>query len=109
MEQFTMTKLSKIAKLFAVSGIAFTGVATVDTVAFAKALEAGSPSQLQDFIVNHSKSPYVGEAILLLAKNGNGNGNSHGGPFKAPGDKGRPDIFGPPGPPVIGPPGQYFG
>lgn len=26
--------------------------------------------------------------------------------FKEPGDKGRPDIFGPPGKPVIGPPGK---
>ena len=26
--------------------------------------------------------------------------------FKEPGDKGRPDKFGPPGKPVIGPPGQ---
>ncbi|MEX2375327.1 MAG: hypothetical protein WD942_07035 [Dehalococcoidia bacterium] len=26
--------------------------------------------------------------------------------FKAPGQKGRPEIFGPPGKPVIGPPGQ---
>ncbi len=29
--------------------------------------------------------------------------------FKEPGDHGRPDIFGPPGKPVIGPPGQYEG
>jgi hypothetical protein len=29
--------------------------------------------------------------------------------FKQPGDHGRPDIFGPPGKPVIGPPGQYEG
>lgn len=29
--------------------------------------------------------------------------------FKAPGEKGRPTIFGPPGPPEIGPPGHYFG
>lgn len=29
--------------------------------------------------------------------------------FKGPGDTGRPDIFGPPGKPVIGPPGQYEG
>ncbi|MCW5713420.1 MAG: hypothetical protein KIT43_02730 [Bauldia sp.] len=29
--------------------------------------------------------------------------------FKEPGDTGRPDIFGPPGKPVIGPPGQYEG
>ena len=96
----SMTKLSKIAKLFAISGIAFSGVITADTVAFAKALEAGSPGQLQNFIVNHGNSTYVGDAIILLAK---------GGPFKGPGDKGRPDLFGPPGPPVIGPPGQYFG
>jgi len=72
---------------------------TADTVAFAKALEAGNPGQLQDFIVKHGDSQYVGDAIFLLAK---------GGPFKGPDDKGRPDLFGPPGRPVIGPPGQYI-
>ena len=29
--------------------------------------------------------------------------------FKGPGDKGRPDKFGPPGKPDIGPPGHYAG
>jgi hypothetical protein len=92
-------KLSKITKIFAVSGIAFSGVVTADTVALAKALETGKPGQLQNFIINHGDSPFVGDAVVLLAK---------GGPFKGPGDKGRPDLFGPPGKPVIGPPGQYF-
>ncbi|MGD9740797.1 MAG: hypothetical protein AB7O56_03440 [Bauldia sp.] len=32
-----------------------------------------------------------------------------GSKFKPPGDTGRPDIFGPPGKPDIGPPGQYEG
>jgi hypothetical protein len=95
-----MTRLNKIAKIFAVSGIAFSGVVTADTAALAKALEVGSPKLLQEFIVNHGDSPYVGDAIFLLAR---------GGPFKAPGEKGRPALFGPPGPPLIGPPGQYFG
>ena len=31
------------------------------------------------------------------------------GRFKEPGDRGRPDIFGPPGIPDIHPPGHYFG
>jgi hypothetical protein len=34
-------------------------------------------------------------------------GSSRGGGFKSPGEKGRPAIFGPPGPPAIGAPGQY--
>jgi hypothetical protein len=36
-------------------------------------------------------------------------GSSRGGGFKSPGEKGRPAIFGPPGPPAIGAPGQYKG
>lgn len=33
----------------------------------------------------------------------------HASAFKEPGDKGRPDIFGAPGKPEIGPPGLYQG
>jgi hypothetical protein len=95
-----MPKLNKIAKLLAISCITFSGVATADSIALAKALESGSNAALQAFVATHSDSPYAGEVILLMAQ---------GGPFKAPGVKGRPPLFGPPGKPVIGPPGQYFG
>jgi hypothetical protein len=95
-----MPKMSKIAKLFAISGITFSGVVTADSIALARALESGSNAALEAFVATHSESPYAGEVILLI---------SQGGPFKEPGEKGRPALFGPPGVPVIGPPGQYFG
>ena len=40
------------------------------------------------------KSPAEAPKVLVASR------------FKGPGDKGRPDIFGPPGKPVIGPPGK---
>ena len=47
----------------------------------------------------------VGSVEVAAAKSD----KAFGSRFKAPGDQGRPDIFGPPGKPVIGPPGQYEG
>lgn len=49
----------------------------------------------------------VGIAVGISV--GVGSDPSFAAKFKDPGDKGRPDIFGPPGKPVIGPPGQYEG
>jgi hypothetical protein len=148
-----MSRLSKTVKIFAAAGIAFNGVLTVDAMALARALDTGSPVAVENFIVQHSQSDYVGDALMYLAKNdkggkdkgskgnkggnkgsnkggnkgGSSGGSSGGGDagssrdgseaksggngsrFKPAGDQGRPDLFGPPGTPVIGPPGQYDG
>lgn len=99
-----MSTSRKVTRLFAAAGIAFGGVLSVDAVALAKALESGSPIAVQKFISDHSKSPYVADAIIYLADK---QGTFSRG-FKDSGDKGRPDFFGPPGKPQFGPPGQYF-
>lgn len=91
----TRKRVKQIASALAAAGIAFNGVLSSDVVALADALESGSTSAMNSFISKHPDSEYVGDAIIHLAG------------FKPPGDHGRPGAFGPPGPPLIGPPGQY--
>jgi hypothetical protein len=53
----------------------------------------GAPEEeLASLILKEAKAP--APTVLVASR------------FKGPGDKGRPDVFGPPGKPVIGPPGQ---
>jgi hypothetical protein len=97
-----MSKLSKLTKIFAAAGIVFNGVVTPDAIAFAKALEVGSPLAVESFITDHSQSEYVGDAIFYLAdKGGRGGGKGkrggrHGGD-RGGGKSGKSDRDGGPG------------
>jgi hypothetical protein len=71
--------MKKIAKIFAAAGIAFHGVLSADAIALAKAIESGSPTEVNSFISEYSQSEYVGDAIIYLASNGRGP-VGHGGP-----------------------------
>ncbi len=84
-------------KLLALLGAA--GVAAhVGFAATAPAQSAASNDQLESILQHDPTSPDAGDAFYQLASR-----------FKGPGDKGRPDKFGPPGKPDIGPPGHYAG
>ena len=73
--------VKKIAKVFAAAGIAFHGVLSADAVALAKAIESGSPTEVNSFISEYSQSEYIGDAIIYLAGQGGQGGGQGGGPF----------------------------
>lgn len=84
-------------KLLSLLGAA--GVAVhVGASATMPAHSAASNAQLESVLQSDPTSESAGDAFYLLASR-----------FKGPGDKGRPDSFGPPGKPDIGPPGHYAG
>ncbi len=56
------------------------------------------PAALEQFVIDDPASLEAAEAFDMLAAR-----------FKDKNDKGRPDVFGPPGKPAIGPPGHYEG
>lgn len=84
-------------KLLSILGMA--GVAVHAATLTASPVNASaSPAQLEEILQANPLSDDASSAFDILAAR-----------FKDKGDKGRPDSFGPPGPPDIGPPGQYEG
>ena len=87
-----------LAVLSAAGLTAGLGLASADDATASTDLKAESAQALESFLQKQPTSAIAPEAFRELASR-----------FKEPGDTGRPDIFGPPGPPEIGPPGQYPG
>jgi hypothetical protein len=54
-----------LKKVLATAGIAYLGVISADTVAFAQAIQARSPDALVEFIRSNAESTYVEDAVRL--------------------------------------------
>src|SRR5438552_4019060 len=73
-----MSKSSVLA-ILAAAGITFAGTPGADAYALAKAIQSGSPTALEEFIVVHPQSALVPDAIVLAAnQNGKGTNGNHG-------------------------------
>lgn len=78
-----MGKSSVIAALAAV-GVIWSGAASADAIAFAKALQVGAPRALDEFIAANPHSKLVPDAMVLaagamiVAGNCGGGGGHHG-------------------------------
>lgn len=68
----------RIARILATAGIVFHGIASADAAALARALESGSPTEMNTFISTYSDSAYVGDAIIYLARYSGGSGGRGG-------------------------------
>ena len=55
----------KLRQVLATAGIAYFGVISADTVAFAQAIQAKSPDALVEFIRSNAESTYVEDAVRL--------------------------------------------
>lgn len=91
---------NKLIALLGAAGLtAGLGLAAPDDAsALGKGFENASPEALEAMLQQNPAGSLAGDAFQVLASR-----------FKDPGDKGRPDSFGPPGQPDIGAPGQYSG
>lgn len=91
---------NKLLSILTAAGLTVGGLGTAASIdsAAAKNLESESSQTLEALLQQQSAGVLPPEAFDVLASR-----------FKAPGERGRPGIFGPPGPPEIGPPGQYSG
>jgi hypothetical protein len=92
---------NKLLAVLAAAGLTAAGMGAASTsemTAAGETFESASSPALEAFLQEQPTSVIAPEAFNILASR-----------FKAPGERGRPDIFGPPGPPEIGPPGQYSG
>ena len=87
----------KSKKLLALLGAAGVVVQTTGYTA-APTYASSTPAQLERMLQEDPMGLDAPAAFDILASR-----------FKGPGDKGRPDVFGPPGKPDIGPPGHYEG
>ena len=83
-------------KLLSILGIA--GVVHATGITASTVSASASPAQLEQILQDDPTGSEASAAFDILASR-----------FKEPGDKGRPDSFGPPGKPDIGPPGHYEG
>ena len=87
-------KSKKLLSILGAAGVALHAVTLTQVPAHA----AASNAELEGILQMDPTSADATSAFDTLASR-----------FKPPGDSGRPDIFGPPGKPVIGPPGHYEG
>jgi hypothetical protein len=87
-------KSKKLLSLLGAAGV----VVHAATLTHVPAHASASNAQLESILQQDPTSDDATAAFDTLASR-----------FKPPGDHGRPDLFGPPGPPEIGPPGHYQG
>ena len=95
-----MTTSRKLLSVLGAAGLAAgLGLAqSDDAAAFSRALEIGDQEAIETFLRQNPTSEHAPDALMHLVAR-----------FKDRTDHGRPDAFGPPGRPEIGPPGQYEG